>query len=166
MSGIITNRLIIRSFTLNDWKGIQALAIDKESYKSDPHDPSWPTSDKKCKAFVEYLVRMTDKFFAVCLKSDNTLIGLLSFTYSDGNRQLELGYQIHSKYQDNNLDREALEGVINFAFELKNVLSIDSRTNPEWIEQIAPLKSSGFTPIEGDPGHLGITRENWRIRNK
>ena len=166
MSIIETKRLIIRQFTPADWKGVQALAIDKETKKMDPHDPPWPTSDDECKGFAEYLARMTGKFFAVCLKRDQTLIGLLFVNDIDENKQLELGYQIHSKYQDNDFDREALESIIDFAFEYKDVQSIDTRTNPEWTEQIAPLKSFGFAPIEGEPGHLGISKADWDKRSK
>ena len=166
MSVIETQRLIIRPFTPDDWEGVQALAIDKESNKRDPHDPPWPTSDVKCKEFAEYLAEKSDRFFAVCLKGDHAIIGLLSFNHIDENKQLELGYQFHSKYQDNDFDREALESIVDFAFEHRDVQSIDTRTNSEWTEQIRPLKSFGFAPIEGDLGHLGITRADWEKRSR
>lgn len=161
MTEIETQRLIIRPFRPDDWEGIRTLAVDKEALKKDPADPPWPVTDEGCKEFTEYLTKMTDKFLAVCLKRDKTPIGLLAFNRNDENRQLELGYQIHSRYQDNDIDREVLKGIIEFIFEHKNAKSIDTRTNPEWTEQIAPLKWFGFTPIEGDPGHLGITKEEW-----
>lgn len=166
MSEIETKRLIVRHFTPADWRGIQALAIDKETHKRDPHDPPWPTSDDESRGFAEHLAKMTDEFFAVCLRGDQMPIGLLSLHHIDESKQLELGYQIHSKYQDNDSDREALESIIDFAFEHKDVQSIDTRTNPEWTEQIAPLKSFGFTPIEGELGHLGITKADWEKRRK
>ena len=166
MPEIETQRLIIRSFTPDDWEGIQALAVDKETHKRDPYDHTWPTSDDGCKKSAEYLAQMTDKFFAVCLKREQTLIGLLAFNSIDTNKQLDLGHQIHSKYQDNDCDREALESIIDFAFEHEDVESIDTRNNPEWPKQVAPLKSFGFTPIEGDPGHLGITKADWDKRKK
>ena len=164
MSIIETKRLIIRYFTPADWRDIQALAIDKETHKRDPHDPPWPTSDDKCKGFAEHLAKMTDKFFAVCLKRDQTLLGLLAFNSIDTNKQLELGYQMHSKYQDNDHDKETLESIMDFAFKNKDILSIETRTNSEWTEQLAPLKSLGFTAIEGDPGNLGITKAVWENR--
>ena len=166
MSEIETQRLIIRTFTPGDWEGVQALALDKESNKRDPHDPPWPTSDAECRGFAEHLAENNDRFFAVCLKRDDTPIGLLFLNHVDENKQLELGYQIHSEYQDNDLDREALESIIDFAFAHRNVQSIDTRTNSEWTEQIAPLKSFGFTPLEDDPGHLGITRADWERRSR
>lgn len=156
-----TERLLIRSFSGDDWRGLQRLAIDKETHNRDPHDPPWPTSDDECKGFAEYLAGMTDKFFAVCLKKDQTLVGLLGFNSIDTDRQLDLGYQIHSEYQDNDHDREALESIIDLAFKGMGILSIETRTNSEWTEQLAPLKSFGFTPIKGDPGNLGITKAVW-----
>jgi len=166
MSEIETQRLIIRAFTPDDWQAVQALALDKESHKRDPHDPPWPTSDAECRGFAEYLAENSDRFLAVCLKSADTPIGLLSPNHVDENRQLELGYQIHSEYQDNDLDREALESIIDFAFAHGDIQSIDTRTNSEWAEQIAPLKSFGFAPLEDDPGHLGITKADWEKRPK
>ena len=92
------------------------------------------------------------------------MIGLLAFNRIDDNKRLDLGYQIHSKYQHNDLDREALESIIDFAFKNRDILSIETSTNPEWTEQLAPLKSSGFTPIAGNPGNLGMTKGDWERR--
>ena len=167
MSKIETKRLIIRSFTPDDWKGVQALAIDRESDRRDPGDPhEWPTSDEGCKAMAEFLSKRSDQFFAVCLKSDQKLIGLLAFNSIDKNKQLDLGHQIHTKYQDNDHDKEALESIIDFAFKNKDILSIETRNNPEWSEQLAPLKSLGLTPIEGRIGNLGITKADWEKTRK
>jgi RimJ/RimL family protein N-acetyltransferase len=165
MPRIETARLIIRSFTPDDWEGIQALAVDKETLKRDPHDPPWPTSDDECKGFAQWLANKSGQFFAACLKSDQTLIGLLAFNSIDENRQLELGYQFHSSYQDNDLDREALESIVDYAFESRDVTSIETKTNPEWTEQLAPLESFGFAPIKGDRGNWGITKTDWERRH-
>ena len=164
MPEIETKRLVIRPFARGDWEGVQALAIDKETLKRDSHDPPWPTSDDGCKGFAEYLAGMREQYFAVCLKSDQTLIGLLAFNSIDANKQLELGYQIHSAYQDNDHDNEALESIVDFSFSDRDVLSIETRTNSEWAEQIAPLRSFGFRPIRGDPGNLGITKKACEAR--
>ncbi|MGQ9597258.1 MAG: GNAT family N-acetyltransferase [Thermoproteota archaeon] len=66
----------------------------------------------RCSAF---LAQKSDTYFAICLKSEPTLIGLLAFNHIDENKQLELGYQIHSRYQDNDFDREALALLILFS---------------------------------------------------
>ena len=164
MPNIETERLIMRSFAPDDWKSVQALAIDKETYKRDPHDPPWPTSDEECKGFAEYLAGKSDKFYAMCLKSNQVPIGLLAINSIDEHKQLELGYQIHSEFQDNDHDKEALEYIIAFAFRNLGILSVETKTNSEWTEQIAPLRALGFTPIKGDPGNLGITRSDWETR--
>jgi RimJ/RimL family protein N-acetyltransferase len=159
-----TTRLIIRPFTPDDWEGLRVLAVDKETLKRDPNDPPWPTSEDGCKGFAQFLATNSDRYFAVCVKGDQTLIGLSAFNSIDENKQLELGYQIHSAYQDNDHDREALQSIIDFAFANRDIASIETRTNSEWAEQIAPLKSFGFGPIEGDPGNLGITKQEWEER--
>ncbi len=165
MTEIETERLIIRSFTPDDWEGFQALAIDKETYKRDPRDYTYPTSDDKCREAVEYLAGATDKFFAVCLKKDRKIIGLFAFNDLDANKQLDIGHQFISHHQNNDLDLEALEAIIGFAFE-RDIESIETRNNPEWAEQLAPLKSLGFMPIMGDLGHLGMTKAVWAGRKQ
>ena len=164
MTRLETSRLVIRSFTPDDWQGVQKLAVDKETHRGDPHDPPWPTSDEECKGFAEYLANQREQYFAVCRKDNETLIGLLAFNGIDEKGRLDLGYQIHSKYQDNDHDREALERIVGYAFENREISSIETRTNSEWIEQLAPLKSLGFTSIGDDPGNLGIGESDWRKR--
>ena len=166
MSEIKTKRLIIRPFTPDDWKGIQALAIDKETYKRDPYDHIWPTSDGECKEMADYLAGMTDKFFAVCLKEDGKLIGLIAFNSIDETRTLDLGHLFHTDYLSGDIMFEALRRMVQYAFDELEVDRIGAYNVAEWTEQIVPLKSLGFTPIEGDPGHLGITKEDWVKRSK
>ena len=156
-----TERFMIRPFTPDDWSDLQALAVDKETGKRDPHDPPWPTSEEECKGFANYLAERHEQYFAVCLKANHTLIGLFSFNAVDENGRLDLGCQMHSGYQDNDQDREALSGIIGYAFSRSDILSIETRTNPDWSEQLAPFKALGFSQIENDPGNWGIEKINW-----
>ena len=80
-----TERLIIRNFQSSDWNDIQVLAINKETSKFAKYDLTWPTSDEGCKKTAEFLSG-TDFFWAVCLKEDGKLIGLIAFNRIDENQ--------------------------------------------------------------------------------
>ena len=161
MEIIETARLVIRSFAVDDWPALQVLALDKETHHRDPADPSWPTSEQGCKDFAAYLTDHADGFFAVCERTGRRMIGLLAFNHISADKQLELGYQIHSSCQNNDIDREALHGMIDFVFKNRDISSIQSKTAPLWREQWLPLKSLGFTTVNHDTGVWEISKTVW-----
>ena len=160
-----TERLIIRNFQFDDWKTIQALAINKETSEFAKYDVTWPTSDNGCKDAAKF-VSSSDSYWAVCLKEDGELTGLIAFNSIDENRTLDIGHLFHTKYLSGDIMTEALRRMVQYAFDELEVDRIGAHNVAEWTEQIAPLKSFGFTPIVGDPVHLGITREEWNKRRK
>jgi len=166
MEIIETARLVIRSFAVDDWQDLQVLAVDKENHHRDPVDPSWPTSNQGCKDFAAYLTDHADHFFAVCERTDRRMIGLLAFNHISADKQLELGYQIHSGCQNNDIDREALHGIIDFVFKNMDIASIQSKTSPLWREQWRPLKALGFTTVNHDAGVWEISKTVWNKQTK
>ncbi len=155
-----TERLIIRNYRFDDWKSIQALAVNKETSRYAKYDIAWPTSDEECQNMARFLSG-TDFFWAVCLKEDGRLIGLIAFNSIDETRTLDLGHLFHTDYLSGDIMFEALRRMVQYIFDELEVDRIGAHNVAEWTEQIAPLKSLGFTPIDGDPVHLGITREDW-----
>jgi len=97
-----TARLLIRRFTKDDWVSIQALAKDKESSDGAVYDHTWPTSDEGCKGMAGYLSGK-ESFWAVCLKDDGSVIGLLSFNDVDEKARLDLGHMFHTEYRRDRL---------------------------------------------------------------
>lgn len=157
-----TKRLVIRRFTPEDWSDLQELGKDWSKSPA-PEWDKWPISDEASKGSVNYM-STTDKYFAVCLRDTNNVIGLLALNdQTDEERakkQLDLGHVIHSRYQDKDHDREALEAMIDYVFKSKGMLSIVTHNPSDFPEQLAPLKSLGFKPRK-DKGELGITKEEW-----
>ena len=166
---IETKRLTIRPFTPDDWQGFQALAIDQASSPAARYEPhTSPTDEEGCKGAVQHFAD-SGQFFAVILKDSQRIIGLLAFNGVDENKQLDLGHAVHTDFQDNDFDREALQAIIDFAFETMDIASVVTRNvaAPDWTEQIAPLKSLGLTPIAADkPGELAISRQDWGNRRR
>jgi RimJ/RimL family protein N-acetyltransferase len=164
MAQIETTRLTIRPFSPDDWKGTQELTINKMSPKMDPHDHDLPTDDEGCKKMAEWFAKQSDQFFAVFLKSNQRLIGFLTFNGVDDNQQLDVGHVIHTEFQDNDHDKEALEVIIDHAFAIKDIRSIVTRNPPDWEDQNAPLKALGFRL--DDQGELAMGKADWEKSKK
>ena len=183
-----TERLIIRNlWQLDDWKDIQALAINKESSEGSKYDLTWPTSDDGCKKMAEFLSG-TDSFWAVCLKESEELIGLIAFNGSDENRTQDIGHVFHTDYMSEEimteaLMTEALRRMVQYAFDELEVDRITTHNAADWKGQIEPLYRLGMrktgeftqnsvstkpngTPIEVIVYILEISRKEWEDLNE
>lgn len=56
-------------------------------------------------------------------------------------------------------DVEALDSMIQYAFENLDIVAVDTHNVMEWKEQVAPLFKLGFIEVED---RMQITREEWR----
>jgi len=171
-----TERLIIRNFQLDDWKQIQDLAINKETSRFAKYDHTWDTSDDGCKKAAEFLSG-TDSFWAVCLKEDGRLIGLIAFNQIDENRTLDFGHLFHTDYMSEEFTTKALQRMVQYAFDELEIDRIVTYNAADWKGQIEPLhrlgmkktgegvgsfsKDSAGKPIEFVGYTLEITREEW-----
>ena len=177
-----TERLTIRNFKSDDWKDIQALAINKETSEFAKYDVTWPTSDDECKKMAKFLSG-TDFFWAVCLKVDGKLIGLIAFNSIDENRLLDLGHLFHTDYMsEEEVMTEALRRMVQYAFDELEINRITTHNAADWEGQIEPLRRLGMrktgegvasfssnpndVPIEFIAYTLEITREEWAYLNE
>lgn len=177
-----TERLIIRNFKSDDWEKIQALAINKETSDGAKYDLTWPTSDDECQKMAEFL-SATDFFWAVCLKEDGELIGLIAFNRIDENRTLDIGHVFHTDYMSQlDITIEALQRMVQYAFDELEIDSITTHNAADWKGQIEPLRRLGMrktgeamgpspantdgTPTEIKVCTFGITREEWEHLNE
>ncbi|MFC1948117.1 GNAT family N-acetyltransferase [Chloroflexota bacterium] len=177
-----TERLLIRNFRSDDWKQIQALAIDKETSDSAEYDLTWPTSDDESLKMAKFLSG-TDFFWAVCLKENEELIGLIAFNSIDENRTLDIGHVFHANYMlEQDTMTEALQRMVQYAFDELEIDRITTHNAADWKGQIDPLyrlgmkKTGEFTspsPADTDKSPvkfkvlvLGITREEWDTSRK
>jgi ribosomal-protein-alanine N-acetyltransferase len=177
-----TERLIIRNlWQLDDWKDIQVLAINKESSDGGKYDITWPTSDDSCKKMAEFLSG-TDSFWAVRLKEDGQLIGLIAFNGIDENRALDIGHVFHTDYMSAEIMTEALRRMVQYAFDELEIERITTHNAADWKGQIEPLRRLGMrktgegtasfstnpdgTPFEFLGYTLEITRKEWGKKSK
>ena len=177
---IETERLVIRGFTPEDWRGVQELAKDLASSDAAKYDHAWPTTEEECKGAVGYFAKRTGSSWAVCLKTDKKLIGYISFNDIEKDKQLDFGHVFNTKLNRDDYDTEAIARMMDHAFTHLDIESIDCKNAEEWTVQVAPLKKLGLTvigrgkgsfhknpdgtPIEFTGLRMGITKEEWLRR--
>jgi RimJ/RimL family protein N-acetyltransferase len=162
MGELSSNRLLLRAFTKDDFSDILTLA---GNWKASP-GPEWdkfPADEK----FLDEICTHNN-FFAVYLCENEKVIGLLAINGIDDNKRLDLGHVIHSDFQNNDIDREALGMMIEHIFTKMDVKTIITENYPDE-KQVAPLKSLGFTYTEGCSSYCQyeLTKNKWeKIKNE
>lgn len=175
-----TSRLIIRRFYNDDVTGVHELANDRQESIMKNYDHQWPTDYKECKDVTDWLTTQ-ENMWAVCIKPDFKLIGMITFNSVDENNMVDLGHVWHTKFWNDNLDTEAISLMVQYAFETLEVESVTANNPLECEQQIAPLKKIGmditntnegaFTSDEyGNPikfvgCNMVIRKEKWNSLN-
>ena len=77
MISLETDRLILRSFTPDDWQGLQEAVVAYQASDSAQYEDPWPTSDEKIQEIASWFAG-GDDYLAVCLQDPGTLIGLVA----------------------------------------------------------------------------------------
>ena len=176
MKAYETERLIIRNFRPDDWKGIQVLAIDKQNSDAALYDHPWPTSDADCQSAAEYFSG-EESFWAVCLKPNNSIIGFIAFNGIDDNRTLDFGHLFHTEYMSEEITTEAIQRMLQYVFDELEVDRVVTHNAARWKGQIEPLRKLGMrktsegmasfsTNPDGTPNEflaytLEITSKEW-----
>ena len=165
MRTIETERFVLRPFTKDDWRDFQELSVDWQAAPGPAFD-KWPSTEEACRGSVEYM-ETSDKYLAMCLRESGKVVGLLALNEIEEGGRLDLGHVILLTYQDDDHDREALQALIQHCIDTEGVRSVITNNAGEHMEQLAPLRSLGFTSENpGDPGELVITAEEWRARRE
>ena len=159
MNLLETKRLCIRKFTPDDGEDLKEYAVYKQQTGFEAFNP-WPTDSEGCKDLASYF-STTDNFWAVCRKSDNKLIGFIAFNEIDSEKHLDMGHGFTPQYNTDNMAEEAIESMMQYAFDTLDIVAIDARNEKEWTEQIAPLQSIGFQELDD---RMQMTREAWEQR--
>ncbi len=126
MLDIHTNRLVIRNFMADDWRDLQAIAIDKAASEYAAYDHRFPTSEVDVKRIAIWFAG-GDDFLAVCEASSNTLIGYIAINAEDAKAR-NFGYSFHSAYQKRGYAYEACVAVINYVFRDSGLERLTSGT--------------------------------------
>lgn len=127
---IETKQLILRAFQLTDAKDVQRLAGNYELYKTTLHIPH-PYEDGFAESWIElHEADFTERSFltlAIVQKSDNQLVGCVSFGMSLKRQLGEIGYWIGQEYWGKGYGTQASRVVMDYAFANMNANKIIGR---------------------------------------
>ncbi len=148
MRQLITQRLIIRSFSKNDWKELYEYLSDERVVRYEPYEVF---TEEQCKQEAIKRSKNSD-FLAVCLKETNKLIGNIYFSEQEFHTW-ELGYVFHHSYQGFGYATEAAKEVLREAFENLDARRVVAMCNPENLASWRLLE------------RIGMRREGHLIQN-
>ncbi|MGC9347398.1 MAG: GNAT family N-acetyltransferase [Anaerolineae bacterium] len=160
MTRIETDRLVIRNFRVDDWTGLQRIAIQFESSEYAPYDHTWPTSEEEIRGVAEWFAE-GDSFLAVELKSDSWFIGFVALNEKEGadERTFGLGYRFDFDLHGKGYATEACRAVLEHAFERLHAVSITSSTAAANKPSCRLLERLGFTKTGDSTGSFRTTED-------
>jgi len=139
---MITERLKIRPFTINDYTDLYEYLSDKQTYEYEPGKPI--TTEQSKELCIERAKNRT--FFAVELKSENKVIGHIYFNKTEPKELLiyEIGYIFNKKYQGHGYAAEAMQYFIERQFSETDIHKIIAHCNPKNIKSWKLLERLKF----------------------
>jgi len=126
---LTTERLTLRQLEINDEQDILTLRSDREINKYLDRQISSTIDDAR--NFINKVNENINKgdslYWAITLSDNNILVGTVClFGFSDDNYKCEIGYELLTKFQGQGIMKEAVEKVIDYAFNTIKVKKIEA----------------------------------------
>ncbi|HVR68004.1 MAG TPA: GNAT family N-acetyltransferase [Verrucomicrobiae bacterium] len=173
-----TERLTVRRFRSDDLDSFVAYRADPDVARFQ----SWENFTRADgAAFIAEMLRQHPDTpgewfqFAIELKSTGKMIGdCAQHVFADRRTEAEIGFSLASAYQGNGYAREALAGLLDYAFSVLKKSRIEALTDARNAKSIAVLERLGFMrdaamrePVEYKGEICSeflylLTRDSWR----
>jgi ribosomal-protein-alanine N-acetyltransferase len=155
-----TNRLVIRNFVPDDWRGLQEVAIQYQASEWAKYEDPWPTGTDEVKGMTQFFTS-GDDYLAVSLKDTGKLIGLIAIERrkEQEERVHNLGYVFHPGYSGQGYATEGCRAMMAYLFEQMGIDAIVTGTRPENIPSVRLLERLGIKPIGN--GEYRMSKEEW-----
>jgi [ribosomal protein S5]-alanine N-acetyltransferase len=122
---LTTERLTLRQLLINDEQEIFTLRSDSEINKYLDRQISNTIDDAR--NFITKVVKSGSLYWAITLRDKNILVGTIClFGFSDENYKCEIGYELLTNFQGQGIMKEAVEKVIDYAFNTIKVTKIQA----------------------------------------
>ena len=126
---LTTERLTLRQLEINDEQEIFTLRSDSEINKYLDRQISITIDDAR--SFIDKISENINKndslYWAITLSDKNILIGTIClFGFSDQNDKCEIGYELLTNFQGQGIMKEAVEKVIDYAFNTIKVKKMEA----------------------------------------
>ncbi len=165
MISLKTDRLTIRNFSPDDWRGLQELAIEYQASKWAQYEDPWPTSEEEVKGMATWFAS-GDGYLAACLKSTGKLIGLVAINRREEQKGQvhNLGYVFHPGYHGQGYATEACWATMGYLFGALAADGILTGTHPDNKDSIKLIERLGLTEIAR--GEFALSRAEWLAQNE
>jgi len=166
---LTTKRLTLRQLVDNDEQAIFILRSDSEVNKYLDRQPSTTVEDAR--NFITTVNENIDKnnslYWAITLGESDILVGTIClYGFSDEKDACEIGYELLTDFQGQGIMKEAVEKVLDYAFntiKIKNIeafLHRDNHQSIKLLEKFTFRKESGLTNQEVISYHLANANED------
>lgn len=157
MDTLITDRLIIRPITQQDYSDICEYGCDEDTGK---YMIYWPKSKENIRNFIDECTTsmnsntVTWYEFAIKLKENNKVIGNISLIIKD--QFTEIGWISNSSYWNNGYITEAVREIIKYAFHKLNITKIISTCTNKNIASYRVMEKCGMTKVKEEKNYKAI----------
>jgi ribosomal-protein-alanine N-acetyltransferase len=145
---LTTERLVLRQLEINDEQEILTLRSDSEinKYLDRPISKTIDDARNFITKVNENISKNNSLYWAITMRAGDTLIGTVClFSFSDENDQCEIGYELLTNFQGHGIMKEAVEKVIDYAFNTINVRKIEAFSHRDNQDSLKLLKKLSFT---------------------
>jgi len=128
-----TERLVLRRITLEDAQSYFDLRSNADAMKHICKPLQTTIEESKTMIYkINEMIAFNDGIgWAVCLKTDNKMIGSVSFhRIEKEHHRAEIGYMLHPDYWKKGIVSEAVESIITYGFNTLNFHSIEAHIDP------------------------------------
>ena len=140
---LTTERLTLRQLAINDEQEIFTLRSDSEINKYLDRQISNTIDDAR--NFINKIIRSDSLYWAITLSDKNVLIGTIClFGFSVENYKCEIGYELLTNFQGQGIMKEAVEKVIDYAFNTIKVKKIEAFLHKDNQSSIKLLEKFSF----------------------
>jgi len=144
---LTTERLTLRQLVINDEREIFTLRSDSEINKYLDRQVSNTIDDARnfINTVNENINKNDSLYWAITLSDKNILVGTIClFSFSDENDKCEIGYELLTNFQGQGIMKEAVEKVIDYAFNTINVQKIEAFFHRDNMRSIRLLDKFSF----------------------
>ncbi len=155
---LATERLTLRQLVIDDDQEIFTLRSDSEINKYLDRPPSNTVEDARnfINKVNENVSKNVSLYWAITLGNSNKLVGTIClFSFSDETKNCEIGYELLTNFQGQGIMKEAVEKVIDHAFNTIRVQKIEACLHRDNQRSISLLEKLSFknsnVPDETNP---------------
>jgi ribosomal-protein-alanine N-acetyltransferase len=141
---LTTERLTLRQLAINDEQQIFTLRSDSEINKYLDRQISNTIDDAR--NFINKIIKSNSLYWGITLSDKNILVGTIClFGFSDENYNCEIGYELLTNFQGQGIMKEAVQKVIEYAFNTIKVKKIEASLHRDNLSSIKLLEKFSFS---------------------